>query len=219
MSGFGIGMSMSDNSISMNVDIKISDDMKKEIEKAAKAEQEKPSKSSIGKDQVKINKMEKGSVSNKSVFDGNSSSYSSSTSSTTVTTTSNSTMTVTEKHSVSVEKSSSWGGVNVVESNNNLPSRKNEIMAAGNQSFDSDKVKSLQNISKKELSTSDQKLLIDVAFNKLSSFESSLVDVMKSVANNNTLNDNGREYLFDKVNSHNFRFSSSKNEIMDMFNQ
>jgi len=207
MSAGGIGMGMTASDKGIGLDISISDDMKKQMERANR--QEKHS-SNIGRDEVNFNKMNAGSVASSISFDDdNKTSMSAS-------------ITVTESHSET--RSGGFGGITIIttdnmhdDMHNNIPSRRNEILAAGSQSFDSDKVKSLSKISEKRLSTEDQKLLIDVCFKNLNSFESSLVNVMKSISKNNTLDDSSREYLFNKAYNHKFSFESNKNQILTMF--
>lgn len=104
--------------------------------------------------------------------------------------------------------------------NCDITSHSQEILAAGNQKFESDIVDSLKNIIlNNKLSTYDQKLLIDVAFNNIKKFESNLVSVLKSLIESNQMNNETREYMFYKINSHNFKFSSSKKEILDSMNK
>lgn len=132
-------------------------------------------------------------------------------------TNSNVTIKSTQSHSESV--TTSYGGGfpvgRIGYAEEQLPSHRAEINSAGNLSFDSDKVNALKNISQKNLSAEDQKLLIDVTFSKIN-FDSSIMDVLRSASNNRTFNEQGKEYLFDKVNSSRL-FSSSKSEVFKLF--
>lgn len=123
----------------------------------------------------------------------------------------------TQSHSESV--TTSYGGGfpvgHIGYAEEQLPSHRSEINSAGNLSFDSDKVNALKNISQKNLSTEDQKLLIDVTFSKIN-FDSSIMDILRGASNNRTFNEQGKEYLFDKVNNSHL-FSSSKSEIFKLF--
>lgn len=131
----------------------------------------------------------------------------------------NSKVTIKSSQSHSESVTTSYGGGfpigNIGYAEEQLPSHSSEINSAGNLSFDSDKVSALKNISQKNLSTEDQKLLIDVTFSKIN-FDSSIMDVLRNASNNRTFNEQGKEYLFDKVNSSRL-FSSSKSEVFRLF--
>ena len=224
MGDLTMGMGISGGGMGMGVNVKISDDMMKQMEKAAKEQntekQQKPEKvkSNLSKkDDVNIssNRNKESTAYSSISFAGSTESSSESETKNTTVTKGNVKMHVTESSSHSETVTRSWGGSGVSSSYEDIPSHKNEINAAGNQSFDSDKVKALQNISGKQLSTEDQKLFVDVLFNKIS-FDSSIMDVLKSAASNGTFNNQGKEYLFEKLDSSRL-FSSSKKEVLGMF--
>ena len=102
-------------------------------------------------------------------------------------------------------------------SHNNVQSHSYEIKAAFNENFESNIVDNLKGLMNKKLSAEDQRLVIDMSFSRINKYESNLVDVMKNLARTQNVSNGTREYLYQNISEHSFKFSSNKSEIMDAF--
>ena len=95
---------------------------------------------------------------------------------------------------------------------------KNQILAAFDNSFETNSVNNLEKIMKAtKLTTEDQKFLVDTAFQKITKFETNLVEILCTFADTQTFDNSVREYVFGKINEHTFDFSLNKSKLIEKF--